>query len=562
MKLSLETVPFSYAGSYLAFSFPQDQGKGYEQDLTIRNIHGPFCDQDNFPVCLLDENDQKAVGEILASETELILKNDSRELRICFQNANTVCMKANTSFMVTKRRNDVYDRVMCHDYGVWEVTGEEYSLWFKIQEGSAENHSVWAEDGMRCERSCIYMRPGETGEFSCQMTLSGLSYDEPERILYEQALEDTKRKYSRFRRLYPAKGKYTEAIDEAVYILWSSIIEPEGYVKYPTILMSKNKMNMVWSWDYAINALAVADKAPDLAYEQFLSMEACQDRNGAFADCYSARTLIRNFVKPPVQGFVLRKMFRIRKPDRTVMERLYESVSKFTEWWFSYRGRMDGIPEYHHGNDSGWDNSTVFSMGLPVKSPDLCTWLIEQMDFLSELALELGKEEQGRKWKERSEELLTVMLKYFVKDNAFVAYKIPEMQVIHNSSLLMYIPLLLGDRLPESLREDMLDSLLKKGKFVSPYGLASEALDSPYFEEDGYWRGAVWPPTAWIFTEILMRNGRHEEAVKYAGCFCEMCRKYGFFENYSAIDGHGLRDSGYTWTASVFLILLRDYIKE
>lgn len=562
MLLDLETVPFSYAGSYLAFSYPLGQGKGHERDLAIRNIHQPVDEQDNFPICFLDENGQKMDGEITSSEIELILKNAGRELRICFQDENTVCMKANTSIMLVKSQNNIYDRVMCHDYGVWEMTGEEYSLWFKIKEGSIENHSVWAADGMRCEKSCIYMRPGEKGEFLCQMTLSGISYEEPEDISYEQALEKTKRKYEKFSTLFFTRfNNYKEAVDEAIYILWSSIVKPEGYIKYPTILMSKNKMNRVWSWDYAINALAVVDKVSELAYGQFLSMEGCQDEYGAFADCYSARTLIRNFVKPPIQGFVLRKMFQIKKPDRETMERLYDSVSKFTEWWFRYRGRMDGIPEYHHGNDSGWDNSTVFSMGLPVKSPDLCTWLIEQMDFLSELALELGRKEEGIKWKIDSEKLLERMLKFFVKDDTFVAYKIPEMYVVSNESLLNYVPLLLNKRLPERLRQNMLNNLLKKEKYISIYGIASEALDSPYFVEDGYWRGAVWPPTAWIFTEILMRNGKSKEAIKNAEGFCQMCREQGFFENYSAIDGHGLRDSGYTWTASTFLILLRDYIK-
>ena len=129
---------------------------------------------------------------------------------------------------------------------------------------------------MRCENSCIYMRPGETGKFQCQMTLSGLSYEEPEKIQYEQALESTRKKYEEFKAPYltgfTGNKEYRETIEDAVYILWSSIVNPEGYVKYPTILMSKNKMNMAWSWDYAINALAVVDKDPDLAYGQFLSI--------------------------------------------------------------------------------------------------------------------------------------------------------------------------------------------------------------------------------------------------------------------------------------------------
>lgn len=565
MMLRFGTVPFSFRGSYIAFSYPQDSGEGYEKDLTIRSIYGVFDDQDNYPVCLLDKEGRRLRGEVKATETELCLTSiqGKETLRFCFQSADTVCLKGNTKIMLTKRRMEHYDRVLCHDTGLWEITGREYSLWLKVQTGTIENYSPGSEKGAGNVKSCILMRPDENGQFLCQMTLAGLSYQQPELVSYEEAVSRARKEYDRFASLFVTRRKdYQQAVEEAAYILWSSVVRPEGYVKYPAMLMSKNKMNMIWSWDYAINALAVVDKEPELAYEQFLSMAECQDKYGAYADCYSARNLIRGFVKPPVQGFVLKKMFAIRKPSREIMEKLYQSVSEFTQWWFQYRGGKDGIPEYCHGNDSGWDNSTVFSLGVPVKSPDLCTWLIIQMDFLAELSQELGLKQDCRKWEEKSEKLLNHMLEYFVRDNEFVAYKVPEMCKIPNDSLLMYIPLLLGKRIPEKLRQNMLGKLLEEGKFFTSYGMASEALDSLYFVEDGYWRGAVWPPTAWIFTEILVKNGKGKEAVLNAESFCEMCRKYGFFENYSAKDGHGLRDSGYTWTASAFLILLRDYLEN
>ena len=128
--------------------------------------------------------------------------------------------------------------------------------------------------------------------------------------------------------------------------------------------------------------------------------------------------------------------------------------------------------------------------------------------------------------------------------------------------MLLYIPLILGERLPEDLRKTMLDKLLTSGKFITDYGIASEPVDSEYFIEDGYWRGAIWPPTAFIMTELLMKNGKTEEALKNAESFCDLCAERGFYENYSAIDGRGLRDSGFTWTDSVFIILLRDYLEK
>lgn len=47
--------------------------------------------------------------------------------------------------------------------------------------------------------------------------------------------------------------------------------------------------------------------------------------------------------------------------DRKHLEEAYEPLVKWTEWYFRYRdSNHNGLPEYNQGNDSGWDNSTVF----------------------------------------------------------------------------------------------------------------------------------------------------------------------------------------------------------
>lgn len=563
MKLNFGTVPFSYAGSYMAFSYPQDDATGYEKDLTLRILYGFFTDQENFPIYLMDESGNHLQGEVEATPEELSLRFGSHYLTICFQNEDTFWIRGNCKAAITKRRLSGADRIMEHDYGTYEIAGYHDTLMIEMIKGRFLNNADWDTEGVGCSKLQAVLIPDEDGLFECQVTLSTLSYKKPEKITYDQALCAVKKEYSEFARPFVTnQSQYASAMEEAAYISWHTIVNPRGYVKYPVMLMTKNKMNQVWSWDYTINALAMTEKHPKLAYDQFLAMAACQDETGFYADCFQARTIIRGFVKPPVQGFMLRKMFEINRPDDETVKALYETVAKFTDWWFNYRARKDGIPEYLHGNDSGWDNSTVFGEGLPVKSPDLCAWLVDQMDFLKETAGSLGLKQQEAEWKKRSDDLLAHMLTYFVVDNRFVAYKEPEHTIVECDSLLLYLPLILGDRLPEALRQQMLTDLLKKDKFITSFGIASEPLTSSRFVEDGYWRGAIWPPTALILTEALLRNGKKEEALANAVSFCDMCAKVGFFENYSALDGHGLRDSGFTWTASAFMVLLRDYVEK
>lgn len=561
MRLDFDVLPFSYAGSYFALSYPQDCEAGGERPLALRVLYGLFGNQENFPFYLVDEEGTDLVGNIEATETELVYSMESKRLQICFQNEDTIWIRSNAAAAITKRHPCLEDRVMEHDYGSVEIAALNSSLVLNIHRGGTRNESKWNAKGIGCSEIRLLLLPDDDGIFECQLSLSDLSYREPQEGSYEASVTERQKEYQEFKQLFVIENKrYQEAMEEAVYINWHSIVKPAGFVKYPVMLMSKNMMNQVWSWDYAINALAMVDKVPQLAYEQFLAMEACQDEYGAYADCFQAQTIIRRFVKPPVQGFILRKMFVLHSPKESVKKKLYHSVAAFTNWWFTYRGRGDGIPEYHHGNDSGWDNSTVFYLGLPVKSPDLCAWLVDQMDFLSDLAGELGIEEERRLWKNKSDDLLEKMLDYFMVDDMLVAYKEPEHQVVDCESLLLYIPLILGDKLPQRLRENMLSRLLKSGKYKTDYGIASEPVDTKWFVEDGYWRGAIWPPTALIFSEIFARNGLMDEAVENAKKFCDLCRQSGFYENYSALDGRGLRDSGFTWTASTFMILLREFL--
>jgi len=199
---------------------------------------------------------------------------------------------------------------------------------------------------------------------------------------------------------------------------------------------------------------------------------------------------------------------------------------------------------------------------LPVQSPDLSAWLVLQMEFLEHTARQLGWLSEAEEWKEKGESLFSKLLTYFVRDGRFEAMKIPGMEVVPSDSLILYLPLILGERLPEKLRENLISGLLEKGHLAGPWGFASEPLDSMLFEEDGYWRGAVWPAAAMILSDALRQCGRQKEARFYAESFCRLCAENGFYENYSALDGRGLRDHGFTWTASVFLILLRDYVLD
>jgi hypothetical protein len=73
-----------------------------------------------------------------------------------------------------------------------------------------------------------------------------------------------------------------------------------------------------------------------------------------------------NFTKPPIHGGALAWMMQHGVyTDRTHLLQIYVPLSRWTNWFFQYRdSNHDGLREYNHGHDSGWDNSVTMVEGL------------------------------------------------------------------------------------------------------------------------------------------------------------------------------------------------------
>ena len=209
----------------------------------------------------------------------------------------------------------------------------------------------------------------------------------------------------------------------AAYVNWSCVVAPEGILTRPTMFMSKNWMDNVWSWDHCFNALALIYKNPALAWDQFMVMVDAQDELGAFPDYFSDSGIVWNFCKPPIHGWTLKRL--MERTDFITRDRLsevYNPLCRWTEWWFTYRDDDgDGLPQYNHGNDSGWDNSTIFAEVVPVEAPDLVAFLVYQMDVLAQVAHRLDRDDEAQQWADRADELLKKMLTAFWRDDHFVA---------------------------------------------------------------------------------------------------------------------------------------------
>jgi glycogen debranching enzyme len=325
--------------------------------------------------------------------------------------------------------------------------------------------------------------------------------------------------------------------------------------------MSKNWMTNIWSWDHCFNAMALVRHDPKLAWDQFMIFFDRQDESGLIPDFVNDKYELWNCNKPPIHGWTLAWMMKRTDYIREAQLReVYGPLSKWTKWWFRYRDDDgDGIPQYNHGNDSGWDNSTAFNNGIPVESPDLAAFLIIQTELLAEIAGLLGLSEESSEWRKLADNTLEKMISHFWKDGRFISLRSGTHEPSAGDSLLLFVPILLGKRLPEPIRDVLLKGLGEENRFLTENGWATESISSPYYIPDGYWRGPIWAPSTMLLVEGVAAAGDLELAQEVSRRFCNMLSRSGMAENFDALTGEGLRDRAFTWTSSVFLILGHEY---
>lgn len=340
----------------------------------------------------------------------------------------------------------------------------------------------------------------------------------------------------------------------AAYICWSCIVPAEGQLACPAMYMSKNWMTNLWSWDHGFNALALGRLQPQRAWEQFALPFAHQHASGRLPDFINDRYAYWRFTKPPIHGWVLGQLRRMA-PAWWTQERLAQAHDWLAAQAGSWLAAAEpgGLPRYDHGNDAGWDNATVFLQGTPLASPDLAALLVLQLDELADVAALLGR--PADPWRMQADTLAARLVEQLWTGERFVARDAEGSAIEAGDSLIAFMPLLLGPRLPAPIRERLLEGLSAPGRFWTEHGLATESTASPHYRDDGYWRGPIWAPTTLLFHSALLRCGRPDLATRLARGYTAMCARAGLAENFDARSGAPLRDTAFTWTSSVALVL-------
>ncbi|WP_158559390.1 amylo-alpha-1,6-glucosidase [Deminuibacter soli] len=571
LSFDISRVPFSYRGSYLAIhrltNLLNASAKNEPDGIILRNLSRRKL-FDQFIRLEVVEDGKTVTPEIIATPGLLTLKTARGSVQFCFENGNTIRVRGTALGLRMKPLNECY-AVEINKRIRLTTGGANGFFWMISPLAGTIEQSGDIPDSTKPNDYSRYLaeaQPGKDGTFELAIEnfVSEWQPREYTKNFDLCAVQATGAFTAWMNKMPRFKTGYQQAAKLAAYINWSCLVAARGQMKREGMLMSKNWMNQIWSWDHCFNAIAMAPVDAAVAWDQFACVFDHQSEIGSLPDSFDDEKELWGILKTPVHGWALRKMMENSKmvtPER--MRAIYPALVKWTNFWFDFRDPdKNGLPQYNHSYES-FDDTPPFDVGLPAEAPELATFLIVQMDVLAEIAARLQKPAEAAKWTLRADALTATLIGQLWKGNKFVARNVNTGKWNEEGdSFLSYVPLLLGKRLPQNIKERLIRDLKQAGGLMTPFGMATESLSSPYFNTNSYTRGSIWAPVNYILVDGLKSCGEKVFAEQIAKTYCAHLAAKEFPERHDARTGEQKSDPEYTWTSSIFLILASQYLNK
>jgi putative isomerase len=558
MKLDIKEIPFSRFGSYFCISEEKDSHAVY-----IRDVHGG----DDAPSKLFQldivKDGVEMEFEVRASEVSLsfYLKDQSEPVaEIIIPEEDELHFEVQNVELRLRATKGKYDSLMELEDGMYEyhIYPKELKLMIMNLNGEMVADAPWNIIGndyidMRLKNGHFVIESYRTVYQKKEYLPFRGGKDQVE-VLYKEWFNSMRKGYE--------QAEYLPSLERASYITWSSVVHPDGALKDYAMYMSKLWMYNIWSWDNCFNALNLGEKYPELSFAQLKIFMDTQDISGAYPDFVNDKFISYNCIKPPIFAYIYEQLMEKNDyfKDEQRLRMVYESTKKVMTYYEEYRTFEGMLPHYKHGNDSGWDNASLFHVGMPVEAPDLASFLIRSFDILSSFAERLGEKEEAEQFKNQADTLFNLLLERLYDADGFFGRVGKNGEKIEiRSSLILRLPIIIGYRLDKDIMDCLVSDL--EGSFETKFGLATEGLKSNYYRENGYWLGPIWAPVTYLFIHALKNNGYEEVGNRLRDKFLDLTLTGGMAENFDPLTGKGLVDTSFTWTSSVFLLLLEDQLR-
>jgi hypothetical protein len=268
-------------------------------------------------------------------------------------------------------------------------------------------------------------------------------------------------------------------------------------------------------------AFADADEAARLLGNNLVHMQ-----NGMLpAEISDSMPNFRAF--PPTFGVAALRLLEIAegKLQKSSTEALYGPLAEHYDWWIRSHSLAKDRLSYNTRDEYGFAASSYSVLPFPLETPDLYAYMILYAEALSKLS-ELAGDGKKDEWAAASVRLLDTLLTLWDGER-FVCRGAISGRRYASDSLLAYLPVMLGRRLPPEILGALVEQLGGGETFLSEYGFRSESRKSGAFGAAAPGRGAVDAALQMLVTGGLFDAGATELAAHAAARLLAAMEEFG-----------------------------------
>ena len=578
--ISISDNPFSRRGSYLClFCAPDGQTEYGRAALHFGNLRGmgPYR---QVRAELVKDGVSLPVT-ISTTESEVILKTEGGSVRFCIGERRFLRMRGTDGLTLrlsvtmpafSGTATDLRDGCWQFDLGSVQAVLLPFA-------GRLEAHQAFGGPLGGTVALSFDLIPDENGVVDAgveEFLTDPIHRPLEEYPSYEDCVRSFEEEFETFcAKFTPLPPAWEPLRRKALWTIWTLTVEPDGETmfKHTMIKMLHGTFEHVSGWQQGMHIVCLSRWDPALAWGILRGLFDYQDANGRIADIITDASFARAAMKPPIQGLALNWLLDHTDPAQVPQEDLrviYEGMVRWSEFFFKCRDiDGDGIFENRSCMETGWEDAPFFKrLGWPIASPDMNAYLALQLEAQARLGRVIGEsEERCAAFEAASRALIDRLVKTLWDGERWFALNPLTGRRSDTQTLSLYCTLVLGKRLPREVVDKSLETLLAEGKYLTPFGIATEALDSPFFAH-GFAQGSIIPPAEFLMVMAMEACGRPDLAADIARRYLKTLRDFGLFHTHDALTGRPDRsmvalDEKYlfwsAWSASIYLFFADRY---
>lgn len=315
--------------------------------------------------------------------------------------------------------------------------------------------------------------------------------------------------------------------------------------------------------------------------------------------------------KPALAAWAVWEVYKVSE-DKEFLKEMYPKLKEDHNWWYTNRDfDRNGIAEYggmvHRLNntpeeiilaaawESGMDNAVRFDVegygaddvGIKVlenknskgelvgysinqESVDLNSFLYAEKIYLSNMAEVLGLSNEKKEYLASAKKVKEYVNKNMFDEKTGYYYDL-QIDEIGNRKLLVnrgkgtegYIPLWANLATKKEAKR-VAENIMNENVMNTYLPFPTSSKDNPKYNPVKYWRGPVWLDQAYFGIIGLNNYGYKKEAKGLSVKLFEnsegLLTDGVIRENYNPETGEGLHCSNFSWSASVYYLIYKDFL--